>query len=111
MEDHLPLIAGLVGVLVGSVPQVLVQFLQLRANRKRERMAWVLEAAKISHATSVDHARSHQGATFPLAADVVYYQQVYDIIESGKDVPKRLKDAGERQKAVRDSFVSPPDFY
>jgi len=107
MEAYLPLITGFAGVLVGSIFPLVGQFLQLRATQRRERMAWVLEAAKISHATSVDHAKSHQGATLPIASDIDYYQRVFDIIECGKDIPTRLKEAGEKNRELRTAFHDP----
>lgn len=107
MEAYWPLITGLIGALVGSLPAVFVQWMQNRAARKRERMAWVLEAAKTAHATNVEYAKFTKGSTYPLAVDVDYYRMVFDIMDRGKDVPARLSEAGARLQEVKSKFGQP----
>jgi len=84
MEDNLPLITGLVGVLVGSIPPFVIQLFQVWQTRRKERVTWVLEAAKVAYAAQIEHAKFTKGQTTPFVTHVENYRQVYGKLARGK---------------------------
>ena len=89
MTTLLPLIAGLVGAIIGSAGTVAVVLIQAAAENKRHRRQMCVEAAIADLKGVLEHSDAKNVAS--LAQHVVFYEQLLDLIDRGDVNPDEVK--------------------
>jgi hypothetical protein len=91
----LPLVAGFLGVLVGSMGQVITVCIQSRAERQRERDRLAIESAIAEYTANLRMAELHvsQGrsvSAYPLSSAIAYNKGILDLLAKDRLTPERV---------------------
>ncbi len=103
-ETYVPLIAGLVGALIGSLSSIVTIVIQSRYQRKRELTRLATEAAKHDFEYQLQLAKERKGVTRmpPLTLYIRYHYKYLTLLEAGDLSPEHLKQlSAEHKEYVR----------
>lgn len=90
--QYIPLLAGLVGALIGSVTSIATIYIQQRAQNKRERANQIFQAATEQFKLAIEVAKIRgNGAILPFATFLHHHNQLYELLENSNLNANSLK--------------------
>ena len=92
---YVPLFAGFVGAVIGSLSSIVTMYVQARIGDRRERMRQVTQLAIEDHKASVEVGKMQGGKLVELSPIVVYlhyYALILDALERDKLTSSSLKE-------------------
>jgi hypothetical protein len=90
--QYIPLLAGLVGALIGSVTSIATIYIQQRAQNKRERANQIFQAATEQFKLAIEVAKIRgNGAILPFATFLHHHKQLYELLENSNLNANSLK--------------------
>ena len=82
-SEYLPLVAGLVGALIGSITSIATIYIQQRGQNKRERANQIFNAATEQFKLAIEVAKVRgNGAIPPFATFLHHHNQLYTLLEN-----------------------------
>jgi len=82
-SEYLPLVAGLVGALIGSITSIATIYIQQRGQNKRERANQIFNAATEQFKLAIEFAKIRGSGAIPqFAIFLHHHNQLYQLLEN-----------------------------
>jgi hypothetical protein len=109
METYLPLIAGLVGAVIGSASSIIVMYIQTKVKDRRDKIQQASQLAIEQFKVQFEYARLRQGqgqpgrlSIAPLISYFQYYWELLEAMEDGTLTVDKIREVNKKNKAVMD---------
>ena len=92
-EAYIPLIAALIGAVIGSLSSVITIWIQSHYQNKRDRNRLAVDAAIEDHKAAIEIGKGHAGAQIaPLTAFLHYHFKYLQLLETDGLSEKAVKE-------------------
>ena len=98
----IPLLAGLVGTLIGAFSSIVVIWIQQKAQSKRDKLKLACEMAARDRENSIEliQASGRTGRAMPVVLFQHFHMEIINALESGNLTDKKLLEIKEKNKKL-----------
>jgi hypothetical protein len=106
MEHVLPLLAGLLGALIGAAASIITVVVQARAQASRDRTKEAVALAVEDWKSRMEMMKQRGGIMYPLAVFIHYHTKLLGLAEKGELTPAAIDKLAKEQDALIQAIES-----
>ncbi len=100
-SQYIPMLAGLMGAIIGSVTSIITLYIQQRAHDKRERASQIYSAALEQFKMAIEVAKTKENSAIPPLAIFLYHHNLlFDLLENNNLDVESLKKMIHKEEEI-----------